>query len=233
MTLNASRTFEFTIDRLLYNAYRKALLIPAGAELTTVQRTEGTDALEFVTSEMITSGVPLRLKRYDYLTLTADSEWVNLGADVWDVSPLAMYIPASEANPQQSSSEVPVERDYGDTFQRRGGKAATGQPSRLRLDKEQSPFRLELWPIPTEAGKLRVESFILGADNDDPNATPDTERHWAKALLFGVAAHLAESGAAEMQVVNRLEARYEKLKQAAMTQSMDVAPQRFVFSWRY
>lgn len=228
MTVDTANTYEFDIATVLRQGFKLALLLPSGVALSAAQQAEGGEALQLVMSELPARVLKLRQIRYDYLTLTADSEWLALPTDVWDVGPTAMYIPAGTANLQQAATEVPVEREYGSTFQRRGGKSATSDtPTRFRLDKEQVPWRLELWPIPNEAGTLRVECFKLSANSTDPNKTPDTDRHWAKTLCYGVGAHLAATNAVDLGRVQYLEGRFETLKKQAEGQSKDHAPQAF------
>lgn len=208
MTVSSTNTYEFTVRQLVYTAYRYAVLIPPGGELTQEQLTEGVDALERLVRQLDARGTRLRQTRYDTLTLTANDRFVELGEDVFDVGQLAMYIPADETNLDQPASSTPAERVYRDVIHGNSAKDSTGPVTEYRLDKEQVPYRLELWPVPEEAGYLRIESHRLAADSRDAAKTPDVERHFHETLVNGVAWTLAKTNGVALDRVQMLKGDY-------------------------
>lgn len=232
MTVAATNTYEFTVRRLVYTAYRYAVLIPPGGELTPEQLTEGVDALERLVRELDSKGTRLRQTRYDTVTLTAGDRFVELGEDVFDVGALAMYIPADEDDLDQPSSSTPVERVYRDEIHGNSAKDATGPVTMFRLDKEQTPYRLELWPVPDEAGHLRIEAHRLAADSRDAATTPDLERHFHETLVNGVAWVLAKSNGVALDRVAMLRADYQYCLSQCMGQEKDAVDRQFKIGHR-
>src|SRR5690606_9126139 len=162
-------------------------------EMTPEQRTEGSEALERLMRTMDIRATSARQVRYDVLTLTEGDEFVDLPADVIDVGHMAKYIAADEEDVDHAGSETPVTRVFRDVLHEHGAKAAVGTPTQFRVDKSQVPYRLEVWPLPEEAGRVRVESHKLAADSRDTAATVDRERHFQECLVNGVAWVLAKS----------------------------------------
>lgn len=232
MTVSSTNTYEFTVGRLIYTAYRYAVLIPPGGELTQEQLTEGVDALERLVRELDSKGTRLRQVRYDVLQLTADSAYVDLPADVFDVGAIGSYIPADETDPDHATSSTPVERVYRDDIASSASRDSTGPVTMFRLDKEQVPYRLELWPIPEEAGFLRIESHRLAADSRDAASTPDLERHFHETLVNGVAWVLAKSGGVALDRVAMLRADYQYCLDRCMGQEKDAVDRQFKIGHR-
>lgn len=233
MTVNAANTHEFSINRLVHMAYRRCVLIAPGQELSTVQLTEGTDALELTMRDLDARGVALRSVRYDTIQFTADDEYLTLEEDVFDVGHTAMCLPASTTDTTRASDESPVERVYRDDMHEISDKSATGNvPTMFWLDKSETPYRIKVWPIPNEAGYLRLEVTRLAANSTDASKTPDRERHFANTLVFGISHKLAMSNGVSLDRVMMFRQGFEDGVAQCLGREKEVVDRQFKMGHR-
>src|SRR5688572_31589440 len=100
-----------------------------------------------------------------------------------------MYIPEGETL-DRASGETPIERIAAERWQILSAKNATGRPRMVFADRGGTVVTAKFWPIPDEAGTVRLQVHELSADTLEGNKTVDAERYWAKYLLFELASYL-------------------------------------------
>lgn len=187
MTVAATVTRELNINQICKNALRLAGVLEVHQEVDEADGSAMRDFLETTVDALQSKGIIARTQSTYLLTLTSGTYIYSLPSNVLDVIGNGAYIAASEADVTKASGETPVVPMDLATWQGLPSKNATGRPFRFYAHREATLVSVYLWPIPDEAGRIRLRTVRLLADNNDGAATVDLERPWSEYLLYALA----------------------------------------------
>jgi hypothetical protein len=197
LTIASGTTAEFSIDAICTMAYRLAGLLPIQQPMDATQGTHARDMLELVIRSLQSKGVFARSVSFYDLTLTgatssaATTDYIfTLPNYVLDVEGNGMYIPAGETV-DRASSETLVQQIGQSQWHELAAKNSIGTPLFMYVHRV-SQLQLYLWPMPNEAGTIRLQIHRLFANsNSSGTATLDLERPWQEYVAYELAGHLA------------------------------------------
>lgn len=190
MTISTSRTGEFTVHQIVRAAYRCAGLITVGQEPSAAKAAAGRELLQFILMDLEADSLCARNTVFEDVPCVAGQAAYVLSDDALDVEGQAAYVPPGEtpetAESQTSLAQLPRERWLSLT-----NKTAAGRPTLYWADRATSPITLRLYPVPDEAGTVRLQVQRLRASMLEGSATPDMERFFAEYLRWRLAHDLA------------------------------------------
>lgn len=191
MTIAATRTAEFNIDQMVTLAYRQTGLLNEAMSVTAAQAGVGRDFLEAICKSLDAEGLPVRTIDFENVTLTAGDYTYSLSSGVFDVIGSGMYIPAGESLTAADGEMVvqPISREAWHVL---SSKSAEGNPTMFYIHRAAT-LELRVWPIPVEAGTIRLQVQKFRADATNGLSTLDFERYWSDFFVWELAHRLAMS----------------------------------------
>lgn len=125
-------------------------------------------------------------------------------------------------------SDTPLEIIRRERFQEITDKSATGQPSFLFFDRRLSP-QIFLWPIPNDSTDvLHVQRVRALEDFDAAGNNADFPVRWLRALVYGLAADLADDYKRPITEFDRLFAKAERLFDEAKSGDSPISDTDFI-----
>lgn len=215
MTIASTSGTQKTINELVRLAYVLAGLLEESQALADVGGGGlGRSFLDVMLKELQAKGITARASSFYNVTLTAGTTDYEMPSSVLDVYGDAMYIPAGE-DVDAASGETTVQSMSQDQWHAQSAKDATGRPTRLFVMRQATPPTVRFWPIPDEAGTVRVQTHRNLADATSGSATLDLEVYWEGYVIHQLAATLAEAKTMPPDKVGRLTgAALAKLREA-------------------
>lgn len=206
MTVGTTRTRRLTIDNIVLAAYRLAGLLNVHQGTNQAQRDAAYTLLETIVDENQIYGLYARDIVFELVELEADVTSYALATDTFDVIGDGMYIPASVADIERAEGETVVKQIDRDEWQKLSSKGAESSvPTLLYVDRtNDEAVQIKVWPVPTEAGHIRIQSHRLAADNFEGEKTPDLERHWNQFLIWELGHQLAMSNSVTITTIAHL-----------------------------
>jgi len=213
MTISATRTFEFTIDRIVRRAYQLAGLMNEQDDLTTVQGSTGRDFLESIADALHTQGLMDRAMTTETVTLVDATLSYTLATTTLDV--------VGEITSDSGITLGPLTREE---WLIRRQTSPTGQPSGYYVDRAAGAalvLRFDTEPTAAEAGQVfTLQVHRLRADNQDGNATPDFERYWSQYFIWELAHQLSVASSLDIQRCGYLRSRAQEQLALCKPQAM-------------
>ena len=124
--------------------------------------------------------------------------------------------------------DTPLEIISRETYQSLSDKSTTGDPSHLFFDNRLTP-QIFLWPIPTDTTDvLHVQRVRMLEDFDASGNTADFPVRWLRALIYGLAADLADDYKRPIDEFDRLFAKADKLFEEAKGGDKAVSDSDFI-----
>jgi hypothetical protein len=186
MTVNATATKEFTIEQIVTRAFHTAGLLHVSQSPNTAESGMARDFLDIIVDHAQAMGLSARAVDFYDLALTVGTHLYSLPNYVLELGGDCMYIPSGETDLTQAAGETLVAQIDRDTWNRQAHNAE-GRPTTAYAHRVGATVQLRLWPIPDEAGTLRVQYHRLLGDNNAGENTPDLERYWVRYLVFQLA----------------------------------------------
>lgn len=209
MTINSSRTFEFSIAQIVLLAHRKAGLLNVYEELDEERAGAGRLELEMLVDSFQAKGQLPMAQGFVEIALVVDQIEYDLPADALHPTGPGMYIPAGQTL-DRAQGETHIEMIDSVRWQSLSPKGAkSSRPSLYFVNRTLQTVKVKFWPIPQEAGTVRLLVDRLRADSTDGSKTPDFERYWSLTLTMGLAYHLAMSSSMPLGKVALLKQEYE------------------------
>lgn len=196
MTISSSTGRQRSINQVCTMALKRAGLL----EMTQTPREEvlrhARDSLETIIDALAAEGIQARATTFENLTLESGTYKYTLPSDVLDVIGDGMYIGPNQ-DVDKADGELLVKWISADEWHTISPKGAEGSPLRMYVHRELDDVQVWFWPIPDEAGTVRLMVQRELADVDDGAATLDLQNYWINYLVFELAHHLAEDATLE------------------------------------
>lgn len=130
----------------------------------------------------------------------------NRGANLWAYSSLSLTCTATASHPlpvrpleilscrfTRDGVEMPMQALTRDEYDRLPVKTATGIPTTYYYDRQRDSARLLVWPVlATAAGKTLEISYVREFSEGDLNDETDIPDEFEDAVIYGLAARLAD-----------------------------------------
>lgn len=220
MTISTSVGRQFTVAEYVTMAYRRAGLTHVSQSPSTAEASYGRQQLDLILDALTLDGTMARATKFYDLTLTADDHTYNLPAGTADVLG-AKYIAADETSTTTPDAETFVQIVSRERWNDLSSRSSTGTPTLAYVHRELDTMQLWLWPIPDEAGTLRLMLERDLADADSGSATVDLPNFWSTYLVTALAAVLADTASLPAEKCMRLKAEAETLLRKCRARSRE------------
>ena len=194
MTTSGTTVIEMSSDSICAAALRKIGAIALGQTASTTEITNASEALNNLTAEFQTLGMPLWARKDSSITMTATSTY-TIGVGQTTNIPFPLKILQAWTVPTAGGSVQELWPNAIDVFNRLPTSGATGIPSQYNYQPFINYGVLRVWPVPDSTTitdrTLHIsylypfEGFTAAAD------TPYFPREWNNALIYGLADLLA------------------------------------------
>lgn len=197
MAINASPAVVPTIDEVILDAYKKAAVLPIeygiGSDVQwTARAAHGRRTLNRILAASSTERYFEYFVNLDILELTALVGVYVLDADILNIIDDGSYIPAyNDPETEETTGETPVKPISGYRWNQLSSKASRGTPVHYFIQRNNvqtaSQLTLHLWPVPSEAGKVRFRTHRIPGSSSVGSDNPDFKRHWEQWAVLALA----------------------------------------------
>ena len=204
MAINASPSTVPTIDEVVLDGFKKAGLLPIefgiGSDVQwSSKAAHGRRTLNRLLAAHSTHRYFEYFVNLDVLDLVAGTHSYTLDADILNIIDDGSYIPASNAaEEEQTTGETPVKPMSGYRWNQLSGKESRGTPMHYFLERNNvnvnGELQVRLWPIPSEAGKIRFRTHRIPGSSSTGSDNPDLKRHWELWAVYALAYELMADG---------------------------------------
>jgi hypothetical protein len=224
VTIASTPSTPVPVSTVILLAYKRAGLLPveattSGANMA-AKITHAKTLLDIILDSLAVEGFIARtMGTYD-LTLVAGTSSYTLSDTVMDVHEDAMsYTTASP------TTELPCKQMDFATWQTLTTKTATSSRPQLYLAiRSGAAIAVKVWPVPSEAGTLRLKTVRLLGNNQSSTDTPDLQRYWLDALIWMLAFYIAVDSSLPVDRCQLLGGMADTKKAACVRYAMEHTP---------
>jgi hypothetical protein len=206
MTVMKTNTRRLTIGTMLKRAAQLAGLCEATQDISEGLQTLGIDLLELTVDELQGHGVFARSVSFYALPLVVDQYVYTAPAGALDFTGDGKYIAPGQTLDRPDGETLVAKMDR-ESWQNISSKGSKGRPTRYYVHRELDQPQVWFWPIPDEAGTVRLQEHRRLADCTDTSATVDLDTFWGTFLVHRIAALYAEAQSLPMDKIMRLEGK--------------------------
>lgn len=217
MTISTTVGTEPTIATLVKRAYQLCGTLESSQDPTSADAALGRELLDLILNDFAADGVFARAVDFTFLALDGDSSTYKYTLDsaILDVLGDAAYIPADQTDTERASSETLIKQITREQWHSLGDHSATGTPSMMYIHRANAQLEVSFYPIPDEAGNVRLQTHMKLADTYDSSATLDLEEYWTSAVLFELAFQLGMAKSVPAQTLSMLKQQAESRRERA------------------
>lgn len=237
MTINTTPSTLISMNKLILLAYKRAGLIPIEAKLSGANMTpkleHGRDLLDLVLDNIPVKGFIARTMGFHDLVLVTGESQYTLPDDILDVHEDAMFVPA-DSNPdtKHTTGELVCKQMDLATWQLLTTKGTTSsRPQLYAAFRSGASVVLKFWPVPTDAGTMRLKTVRLLGGAGDGSKSADLHRYWYDALVWCLAYYLAVDGSMPADKIAFLAQMSESKKAECVAYSYEHTSQTAVVCW--
>jgi len=191
VTISSTPTTPITITTLVLLAYKRAGVLPVEATTSganySAKLAHGKTLLDLILDNLAVEGFIARTMSFYDLDIVAGTEVYTMPDTLLDVYEDAMF--HSDAAPD---SELVCKQIDIATWQTLTTKdTESSRPQLYMVSRSGATPVVTLWPVPNEAGTLRLKIARLLGDNQTSGNTPDLQRYWLDVLVWMLAWYVA------------------------------------------
>jgi hypothetical protein len=198
MTINAAPSTPISINTLILLAYKRAGVIPVETKLSganMVPKLEhGRQLLDLIIDGLATDGFMARSMEFYDLPMIAGESQYALPDTILDVFEDAMFVPGEPVNydTKHTTGELVCKQIDLAAWQTLTTKGSIStRPTLYAAFRSGATVELRFWPVPSEAGTMRLKTVRLLGSNADGTKQVDLHRYWFDALVWCLAYVLA------------------------------------------
>lgn len=217
MTISTSRGTQRTVSDLVRRAWQLPGLMNINEGTSgptwTAKAAAGRAFLDIILDGLQAEAPYAKQVDFEYITLADGDFDISISDNILDIEGDGMYISADETDLTKASSETLVKQVDRETWHTLSAKSAEGRPSLFyyhRPDQE-----LWFWPIPDEAGTVRVQAHKFMTDADSGDVTLELRPYWDTYLIWELGSYIALSQGLDAQTVKLLESKAKRQKDIA------------------
>jgi len=185
-----------SINELILLAYKRAGVLPVEARLSGANMTpkleHGRQTLSLILDALATEGFIARTSTFHDLQLVAGEPYYTLPNDVLDVHGDAMMVPADNPDTKFTSGELvckQIDLFKWSTLTVKG--SISTRPQLYCVFRHGALVNLRFWPVPSEAGVMRLAITRLLGGAQTGTKSADLERFWYDCLVWQLAYYIA------------------------------------------
>lgn len=231
MPIASTPTTPVEINALILLAYKRAGLLPVEATVSganmAAKLAHGRTLLDLTLDNLAVEGFVARTTSFYDLDITAGDGDYTLTDTVLDVFEDAMFY--SDALPE---SELICKQMDLQTWQVLTTKTTESSRPQLYLAiRSGATIQVKLWPIPSEAGTLRLKAVRLLGNNQTGTNSVDLQRYWQDALVWMLAYLFAVDASLPIERCTFLGAQADAKKQACIRYAFEHTSTQAVVSY--
>lgn len=230
MAVSSTPSTPLAINTIILLAYKRAGVLPveattSGANMT-AKLSHGKTLLDLILNNLVVEGFNARLQDFYDLSVVASTASYTLTDTVYDVIESGMFKATGE------TTELVVNQIDLATWQTLTDKTTEGsKPQLYVVFRDGATPVVQLWPVPTEAGTLRLKVIRLLGDNSTGTNSTDLQRYWEDALVWLLAAVIAVDSSMPTDRVMMLQSMAEQKKRACLRYNFEHTPTQAVVSY--
>lgn len=217
MTITTVPASRISINQLSLLAYKRAGIVPVEARLSGANMTpkleHARQVLDLIMDSLAAKGFVARTSGFYDLPLVAGEPYYSLPEDILDVHGEAMFVPDDNPDTKHTSGELvckQIDQMSWATLTTKG--SISTRPQLYCVFRHAATVGLRFWPVPSEAGTMRLRTTRLFGGSGDGSKSADLERFWYDALVWQLAAYLAvDSSMPQAQVTFLMQAAEAKI----------------------
>ena len=221
MAIPSTRGTKITIDQMAILAWKRAGLLEIGTPTTdpgVAEKLSYARSLMDMVLDQLVNVADARFVDFHDVTCSNGIGAYTLPEEIIDVVNDGVYIAASEASTETPSSQTIVKQVNIDEWHTMTAKNSTGTPTLMyphRGTEDVHTISLKLWPIPVEAGTVRILAQRPPADTFVGSETLDLKGGIYAYVLHELAGQLCESGNGSEKRAKSLMDKAKELKREA------------------
>src|SRR5688572_9302136 len=195
MTIASEPSTPISINNLILLAYKRAGVLPVEARLSGANMTpkleHGRQTLDLILDGLATEGFIARTTGFYDLGIVAGESQYTLPDSILDVFEDAMFIPSTNHDTKHTTGELVCKQMDTSTWQTLTNKGAiSSRPQLFVAMRDGATPMLRFWPVPSEAGTIRLKTVRLLGSGADGTKSLDLQRYWQDALVWCLAYHI-------------------------------------------
>lgn len=226
MTIATAPSTPISLNDLILLAYKRAGVLPVEARLTganMVPKLEhGRTTLNLIMDALATEGFIARTTGFHDLQLVAGEPYYTLPNDVLDVHDDAMMVPADNLDTKFTSGELvckQIDLFKWSTLTVKG--SVSTRPQLYCVFRHGALVNLRFWPVPSEAGVMRLNVTRLFGSSSNGTKSADLERFWYDCLVWQLAYYIAVDSSMPSERVGLLAGIAESKKKQCVAFSFE------------
>lgn len=238
MTAKAIPSTPISINTLILLAYKRAGVLPVEAKLSGANMTpkleHGRQLLDLIIDGLATEGFMARTMDFYDLPIVAGESQYTLPDSILDVHEDAMYVPGEPTNQdtKHTTGEMVCKQiDLGvwQTLTTKG--SISTRPQLYAAFRSGATVMLKFWPVPSEAGTMRVKTVRLLGSNSDGTKNVDLHRYWFDALVWCLAYYVAVDSSMPGEKIQMLASIAEQKKKMCVAYGFEHTPTQAVLDY--
>ena len=226
MAINQNPSVPVSINELVLLAYKRAGLVPVEARLNgagiTPKLEHGRRTLDLILDGLATEGFIARTTEFYDLGLVAGESQYTLPDSILDVFEDAMFVPSENSDTKHTTGEMVCKQIDTSTWQTLTVKGSISTRPQLYVSlRDGATVVLRFWPVPSEAGTMRLKTVRLLGGNSDGTKTPDLQRYWYNAIVWCLAYHVAVDSSLPPDKIGFLSSMAEMEKKKCLRYSFE------------
>lgn len=240
MAINATPATFPSIDEVVLDAYKKAGILPIefgiGSDVQwSAKAAFGRRELNRVLAAASTHRFFEYFVNLDVLDLVAGTNSYTLDADILNIIDDGSYIPASnDPEEEETTGETPVKPMSAFRWNQLSGKNSVGIPMHYFIERNNQnatgALQLRVWPVPSEAGKIRFRTHRVPGSSSTGSDNPDFKRHWELWAVRALAYELMVSSSMPLDACDRMKRDADEAFEALKAYDTNNTPPDVVFA---
>jgi len=231
VTISSTPSTPISIATLVLLAYKRAGLLPVeattvGANMT-AKITHGKQLLDLIMDNLAVEGFIARTMGFHDLAIVAGTSSYTLPDSILDVHEDAMFAPTANPDSELVCSQIDLA-----TWQTLTVKTSESpRPQLYAAFRSGATVVVKFWPVPSDAGTMRMKTVRLLGDNSTTTNTPDLQRYWLDVLVWILAYYVAVDSSMPAEKIGFLAQVSEQKKRDALRYSFEHPSQQAIVNY--
>ncbi len=196
MTIATTPSSLITINDMILLANKRAGVVPVEARLSSANMVpkleNGRKNLDLIMDALATEGFIARTAEFYDLPLVAGEPYYTLPGNVLDVQGDAMMVPSDNVDTKFTQGELvckQIDLFQWSTLTVKG--SVSTRPQLYCVFRHGASVNIRFWPVPSDAGTMRLKIVRLFGGSSDGSKSADLERFWYDCLVWQLAYYIA------------------------------------------
>lgn len=226
MTISTTPSPLISLNDMILLAYKRAGVVPVESRLSSANMIpkleNGRKNLDLIMDSLATEGFMARTEVFIDLPLVAGEPYYTLPGDVLDVHGDAMMVPSDNVDTKFTQSELVCKQIDLFTWSTLTVKGSIStRPQLYCVFRHGASVNVRFWPVPSDAGVMRMKATRLFGGASDGNKSADLERFWYDCLVWQLAYYIAIESSMPADRVQLLAGIAESKKRLCVNHSFE------------